>query len=275
MDGLKQYGAVIGAHYEKVVLSIILLALLAAAAYLPIRASQNRETINQALELERRSRKKESEPVDTTLAEQLLRRSKTPPTLELSGDHNLFNPVTWKRSPNGQFFKVVRGDEEGPIGLVVTEIRPLSLVVEFEGAQLSGETLRYKFNVLDETRRGRSISPRPVFLSRGPAGRNDPFSLTGVTPPEDDPPSVEIRFPDSANAITITREKPYTRVSGYEADMTHERLGQNFKNIRARQPGGIRLGTQTYNIVAINGTEVTVQSNTSSERWTIRRQGSF
>lgn len=49
--------------------------------------------IREVLELDVRTRKKESQPVDTAGYDQMLKRAKTAPKLQLSGEHNLFNPV--------------------------------------------------------------------------------------------------------------------------------------------------------------------------------------
>ncbi len=272
MESLKKLGAVFSAHYEKIILSVILLALLGAAAFLPFRVAANRETIRQALELGERAKKKESLPIETAPYEDVLRRDKAKSKLELSGDHNLFNPVLWKRGRDGNPFKVVKGDEDGPGGLVVTTIRPLHLVIAFEGVQISGESIRYRFSVLDETKIGRGKAGRPLFAALNSSGKHDPFVLTAVQGPPDNPTAVEFRFADSTETATITKEEPFTRIAGYEADLVHEKLGSRFSNVKARQPGGVRLGAQTYNIVAITKDEVTLQS-TSNKRWTIRRKG--
>ncbi|MBL9126876.1 MAG: hypothetical protein JNL97_04485, partial [Verrucomicrobiales bacterium] len=231
MDQLKKLGAVFGAHYEKIILSVILLALLGAAGFLPFRVAQNREMIRQTLDLAERVRKKESEPVDTTTYESMLKRLKAQPKLNLSGEHNLFNPVVWKRGRDGALFKVVRGDEDGPGGLVATAIRPLHLTIEFEGAQASGESTRYKFSVLDEAKGGRSARPRQMFLAIGSSAKNDPFIVTKVVGPPDNPTAVEFRFADSTETATVTRDQAFQRIAGYEADMVHEKLGTKFNNV--------------------------------------------
>ncbi len=268
---MKQIGAALGNHYEKVILSVILLALLGTAAYLPFRVAQSRETIRQALERIRSGKKKGPQPVDTVAMEAVLRRLRVEPKLDLSGEHNLFNPVVWKKGDNGVFYKVVRGDEEGPGGLEVTEIRPLELKVALEGAQHSGDTLRYRFQVVDESKHGHFAAPHPVFLSKGTSSKRDPFTIVDVNGPPENPTSIEIRFPDSTTAV-VGRETPFNEVAGYEADMVQTKLGTRFSNIRARQPGGIRLGMQMYNVVAITKDAVTVESNTG-KRWTIHLKG--
>lgn len=272
MDSLKKLGAALSAHYEKLILSAILLALLGTAALLPLRVSRNQETIRQAMESGIRARKKEASPVDVSAHERVLRRVQLEPHLSLDGDHNLFNPVTWRPGSDGTLFKVVRGDEDGPGGLSATAIRPLDFTVEFDGVQRSGDSLRYRFLVLDQSKGGRTTRPRQVYLSEGVSSRNDPFVLTKVNGPAEEPASVEIRFADSTETATITPDNPYRRVAGYEADLVHDKLGNRFSNVRARQPGGIRLGSQTYIVVAITHDTVTVQSSTH-KRWNIRLKG--
>ena len=272
MDQLKKLGEAFANHYEKIILSVILLALLAAAALLPFRVAQNRETIRQALELGERARKKEQQPVDTAAFESSLKRLRKAPDLDLSGGHNLFNPVVWKKGRDGTLFKVVKGDEDGPGGLSISGIRPLKFVVEYDGIQTSGETKRYRFRVLDEGKGGRGGGKRQVFATTDAASKKDLFVVTKVNGPADDPVSLEIRLTDSGQVATVSKEAPFERIAGYEADLEHKKLGGRFTNVRAKQPGGIRLGSQTYNIVAITKDEVTVQSSTS-KRWTVRLKG--
>src|SRR5690606_37360139 len=124
--------------------------------------------------------------------------------------------------------------------------------------------------VTDETRRSGGGRPRQVFLSPGVPAANAPFSLTSVKGPPENPEALEIRLPDSTEVVTP--QQPYERVAGYEADMVHEKLGTRFSNVRAKQPGGVRLGNETYNIVAITRDEVTLESSTL-KRWTIPLKG--
>ena len=79
--------------------------------------------------------------------------------------------------------------------------------------------------VLDEAKGGRSARPRQVYLSLGSSAKNDPFVVTKVNGPNDNPTSVEVRFADSTETATISKEKPFRRVAGHEADMAHEKDG--------------------------------------------------
>lgn len=267
MERLKQFIELLKNHYEKIILSVILLALLAAAAYLPYRVSRNRAVIREIMETGSRAPKKSPEPVELEPYKEAIQRVGKEPQLELSGEHNVFNPHLWKRSPDGRLVKIEKGDEEGPGGLAVTAIRPLYLTITFEGAQARNESIRYHFVVVDETAKSSRRANR--FVSLNSPAKGDPFLLTKVNGPPEKPESLEVRFTDSAETATINQEQPYRRVAGYEADLVH-RLGPKFNDARAKQPGGIRLANESYNIVAINPDGVTIESTKTSKRWTIR-----
>lgn len=272
MEQLKKFGDIFQQHYEKIILGVVLLALLGAALYLPIRVSQNRQAIQEARDKTERIPRQQSQPVDTARAEALLKRAARPPALELADGHRLFNPDLWKRNPNGDLLRIRTGEEEGPAGLVLVETRPLYFRVAFEGVQASGDNVRYQFGVTDETAGGGRARKTPRFLSVGQPVREVPFLLQKVNGDPRDPASVEIRLRESNEVMTITKDEPFARVAGHEADLRHDALGKNFKAVRARQ--NLTLGSEAYNVVAVTQDALTLQSSKTQKRWTIRLKGS-
>src|SRR5262245_46031519 len=105
MDALKRIGYLLKTHYEKVILSVVLLVLLAAAAYLPYRVGQNRSVIREVMEASESTSPKASEPVDLEPYQKAIRLSRKAPELQLSGKHNVFNPHVWKRTRDGAIVK--------------------------------------------------------------------------------------------------------------------------------------------------------------------------
>src|SRR4051812_1423954 len=120
-------------HYEKILLSAVLLCLAVAAAWLPVKIRQEKEELQKTIV--NLPKPKELKPVDLSTNEVTLKRLQNPPTVELSGAHNLFNPVTWKIKPDGSFIKIIR---EGVDALVITNIRPLFMELVFEKTTASG-----------------------------------------------------------------------------------------------------------------------------------------
>lgn len=271
MEQLRKLGDIIKEHYEKIILGVVLLALLGAALYLPIRVSQARQAIQEARDRTERAPRQQSQPVDTARTDALLKRLDRPPALELGDGHRLLNPDVWKRTPGGDVVRIRTGEEEGAAGITLVETRPLHFRIAFEGVQVSGDSLRYQFGVTDETTPGR---PRRVarFLTLGQPARDVPFLLLKANGEPNDPVSVEVRLRDTGDVVTITREEPFSRVAGHEADLRHDTLNRNFRGVRARQ--NLNLGSEPYTVVSVAADAITLQSTKSQKRWTIRLKDS-
>jgi hypothetical protein len=268
MEQIKKLGDIFKDHYEKIILSVVLLALLVSAVLLSLRVSENRRTIQEARDRRERVPRQQSEPVSTAEAERLLQFVARPPAFTLDPQHSLFNPHVWKRTQNGDLLRIRTGEEEGPAGLALVETRPLLFRVSFDGVQASGDNLRYQFGVTDEAagRSGRKVSR---FLSPGQTVREVPFLLTRVVGEPASPTAVEIRFKDGNETFTVTSEQPFQRVAGFEAELRHDVLGgRQFRNVRAKQ--NLTLGSQAYNVVAITRDSLTLQHPATQKRWTVR-----
>ena len=122
-------------HYEKVLLSIVLLGLAAAAAALPWQVSRERDRLEEIRRnLTVKVKPKPFKPLDDWLStnKAALARLENPLDLELSGPHNLFNPVPWKKLPGGQMVPIRTGSELGPGAVKIVQIRELMPQVSFE-----------------------------------------------------------------------------------------------------------------------------------------------
>ena len=126
-------------HYEKVILSVVLLGLAVAAVLLLTWVGNEKRALE---EIEQGITQVPPKPLkDTVLStnEAALQRIVKPAALRLSGEHNLFNPVQWKKMPDGRVIPLRTGREIGPGALVVSAIKPLYLRIEFEGTSGTGE----------------------------------------------------------------------------------------------------------------------------------------
>src|SRR5262245_51013145 len=112
-------------HYEKIVLSVVLLGLAAASAALPLMVSQAQEQIENMATSVKRAKAKPWPPLDLTTNQEPIRRIEGPVRVQLAGGHNLFNPVKWLRRGDGTIRKIVTGNEMGVGALRVTKIEPL------------------------------------------------------------------------------------------------------------------------------------------------------
>src|SRR6478672_4093561 len=145
------------AHYEKVILSIVLLGLAALAALMPVRVAQERERQAQREGEITNPKVKEYQPLDLTTNAAVLARLEQPPAVKLAGEHNLFNPVTWQKRPDGGLVKMT---DTGPNAVEVQEIRPLRLMLAFDSVEGTPQEVQYQLSFLNEAQHAGKPTPR-------------------------------------------------------------------------------------------------------------------
>ena len=101
-------------HYEKIVLSVVLLSLAVGAALLPLKVSDVRQNLEDTQAgLTVRSKPKLFKPVDLTTNEIVVKRSLNVKPFDFATPHNIFNPVEWRKKPDGGLIKMETGTEAG------------------------------------------------------------------------------------------------------------------------------------------------------------------
>ena len=265
----KKIGEFVKSHYEKILLSVTLLILAAAAAYLPLKISENQKMLRSAKEFDPASGKGKLPPkVDLSTNQILFERMEKLTNLDLARPHNLLNPVTWKRAPDGRLLKIDSSEKEGPGALVLTKIRPLNLTITFIGAAGTGDPPRYQFTVKNEADPNRSKRGNiPKLVA--PNAKSDFFALKEVRGPVDNPTELVLELEETKEVVTVTKGKPFVRVNGYSADLTYP-LEANKVFLDRRVKEIIEFGDKKYKIVAIRENEVTVEAIQTTARTTIR-----
>src|ERR1700758_3094013 len=107
-------------NYEKVVLGVVLLGLTVAVCLLPIIISTKREKLHEVSSSLINHKIKELPPLELAALEAALQRLQTPFRLDLTRDHNLFNPVAWIKGSDNRPVKVQAGLPTGPEALELT-----------------------------------------------------------------------------------------------------------------------------------------------------------
>ncbi|MEO8428610.1 MAG: hypothetical protein ABI651_16040 [Verrucomicrobiota bacterium] len=265
---LKKIGEFVKSHYEKIILSVVLLGLAGAAAYLPLKISENQKMLQSAKEFQPVPGKSKPKPVDLSSDQILLKRVEMLTNLDLARPHNLLNPVTWKRAPDGRLIKIDSSEKEGAGALVVSKIRPLNLTITFNAVAGTGDPPRYQFTVRNEAEpnRGRRGNiPKLVALN----AKSDLFTLKDVRGPADNPTELVLELEDTKELVMVTKGKPFVRIYGYAADLTYPlEANKVFRDRREKEL--IEFGEKKYKIVAIRENEVTVEAIQTTARTTIR-----
>ena len=252
-------------HYEKVILSVVLLGLAIAAAYLPIEVSKVRQSLLTATETIRRRPVKQIEDVDTSTNEMVLRMVKNPPPVTFArAGHNVFNPGRWIKAPDGT---PILEEDLGIRQLRVVAIRPLYTRIVYSGVRDSGQTVRYKLTEIQQT------SPKPakqrgIMRYMRPGEKTDLFVLRKVEGPEKAPTAVFVELVEDGREVRITPDHPFEEVAGYAVDLRQETTKRLYKNQRV--DSRIVLGGERYKIVAIGPEDVTLANVDTLERTTIR-----
>lgn len=255
-------------HYEKVLLSIVLLGLAIAAALLPFQVGQVRDYLDQTVSGVVETTPKPFTPVDLSTNQAVLRRLASPVKLTFTEPHNIFNPVQWQKRPDGVVVKVATSANIGASGLVVTRIEPLHLTVAYEGVDATNpENPRYKFIV---TREG-DTNPRKPQTATLNIPRNALFTLMEVAGPKEAPTAFKLRLKDEKEDIVVTADKPHSRVMGYLAELKYPIHNQNFgRSFRVKDTVRLTGDSEVYKIVAITADEVVLSAESTQKRTTLK-----
>lgn len=255
-------------HYEKVILSVVLLGLAAAAGGLWLevgKVSQFLEDTETGLFV--KATPKAFKPVNLSTNEAVVKRLTGPIKFQYTEAHNLVNPVPWIKKGNGGLIKVDSQKKIGPGALLVTRIHELILTVSFDGIVV-GEKTQFKFTVSNDKDPG-GKKARMVSSNRP---KNDLFTLLEAKGPADAPTEFILvlkgeKGKDEPIPITVTKEKPYTRIVGYSADLKYPPENHVFtKHFRAKDSVQIPKDSEIYKIVAITYNQVVLSADSTGKR---------
>ncbi len=259
MDFLKK-------HYEKIILSVVLLGVAVYAVRLLGLIDESKQQQEERINRITQAKGKDAPTLEFTTFEQALKRLQTATNISLVGDHNLLNPVLWQRRQDGKILRVLTGNEFFQ-DLVVTRITNLYYVVTYDGTSGSGDFLRYKFSITDEA----AVKPadrRKVTLTEAVTRKNQFFRLAEIKGPPEAPTELFLEIFKDKLTVSVGKGKESRRVVGYEADAKYEPEQKKFLGLRMQPQSQIDFAGDTYKVIAITESEVTIESNTTSKRWT-------
>jgi len=253
-------------HYEKIILSVVLLGLAVAAALLPIMVSRERSSLEDVVVSGRKAQQKELKKLDFSTNALVLDRLQKPGALKLVGEHNLFNPVQWQRRSDGGLFPIRTGKEIGPSALKVTKLSPLFLRIEYDGQVGTPDNPQYRFKVTREAAR-RADQRAPATRSVPSVGsKNDVFMVKEMKP-KDNPVEFVLELVEDREQVSVAKDKPFSQVAGYTVDLKYDPEKATF--VAKRLGDTLLFAGDTNKIVAITETNVTVRATSNDKRTTI------
>ncbi len=261
-------------HYEKLILSVVLLGLAVAAGYLPFVVSSVRERLAEVTTAIEEGRVEPLKPLDLSTNEAVLARVTSKVEFAFGeGPHGLFTPAgTWRKGPGPGGWPPIPPAPSGVEGLKVTSISPLELKVEFQGVSQGSSAAfgyRYRFYMQNEASTNSALARGRILIlaAKGKPSPTDPLFIKDIIGPPDDPDSIQLQLTDSRQVITVTKDKPHVEVAGFSADLRHERENRNYP--RQRPGSKLTIGGTVYNVVAINERDVTIEDDKTKRRTVI------
>lgn len=243
-------------HYEKVLLSLVLLGLAVTVALLPAKVPSV-DTASSA------GPQKPLVPVDLRTNEAALTNLASLPQVVLSGSNNLFNPVQWRRKADNSLWKIISANEVGPGALrIVKTNSPLYFILSFDGVNLPN----YQIGVTQETNKSinlRGKVPRYGALNE----KNEFFKITKISGAVEAPDALALEVGDLKEQATLSKDKPFKMIAGYTCDLAYP--PQNMAWREKRVGDSLVFDGDTNNIVEITANEV-VLSASSGKRTTIK-----
>lgn len=265
MDFLKKIGDACRLHYEKILLSVVLLGLAAAVLYLNKMKEDEDTNLKQYEKVLEKSKVSPVKPVDLSGYHAAIALITNPPPLNFSLPHHLFNPVKWQRRPDGTLLKLVTGQEIGWPKMVVTRIAPLNFIIDLERVPTPGSYYLGVTREAAERPAERKKKQRFATLNT----KNEFFTLKEIKGPPEDPEELVLELADRVKKVSIAKDKPFTEVEGYEADLKYTIDGKAFNGLRVNSP--VRFLGEDYIVVAITPNEVVVSARSNDKKYTVRQ----
>lgn len=265
MESLKKLGQILRLHYEKILLSFVLLGLGVGVWYVYEASEEEQRKLKNFPDTIERKGTAGVTAINLARQQALLEMAKSPPALSFSLPHNLLNPVLWQQSASGAMTPVRTGSEIGPNALVIANVTPLNYLIAFDRVAGTG----YYINITNEfapLQRDRRV---PQFVSLNNTN-SKVFILREIKGPPENPTEFILELKETNQRVSITKEKPYVRIEGYQVDLKYPpESNKPFPNLRVGS--SLRLAGEEYNIVAINENEVVLWARLNEKKFIVRK----
>jgi hypothetical protein len=238
-------------NYEKIVLAVVLLGLTVAACLLPFIISDKRSKLET--QITRPPHPKELLPLDMSVEDTTMQRAKAAYALDFTTKHNLFNPVTWKKKPDGTLLKEQTGNEEGAGALELTATKPLFLKIVYGSPSANGYMITIDRPAAPPGKQQHMQS----FVSK--ENDSELVKLHEVKGPADKPTELDLEWKETGETIALVPDKPYQKVEAYMADLKYP-LEANKVWTDRHVNQTLMFANAKYKIVAITQSNVVVSA---------------
>lgn len=252
-------------HYEKIILCIVLLGLAVAAVILSIRVSNVKRSIKRSNKTIDSYPQVPLNPVDMTVFQASLALQQTPPTLDMTNRHQIFNPVRWYKKQDGTLIKVETGTELGVGALQCTMIKPLKRIISLENVMGTADRARYAVGIVKQGSTNRYEQSRKIQYG-SLQEKNKYYLLKEVRGEPLNPTALVLVWLDdeSNDEIVISKDKPNEKVTDYLVDLSYPPDNLEFKGKRLNDV--VTIAGENYIIIAITENQVVMSAERNQKR---------
>jgi hypothetical protein len=259
-------------HYEKIVLCVVLLGLAGAVLWMQSALEKVRSEFPDT-NAGPPPKTAPPAPVDLSAEQQALAQITNPPTVVLSGAHNLFNPVTWKRKANGDLIKIIKS---GPDALIVTNIIPLYTIIAYDHPSPGSPVYVMSIETNVDLRQP-GVRKHTEYAKKDEKAKNRLYIVRGIKGAEDDPSEINLEIIETGETnVWVSTNTPYKRAGSYLADLKYD-PDPTLSLHKKRVNDEFSLDNEPYKIVEITNDAVRVQARRTTKvtaiKWTPSRNG--
>jgi hypothetical protein len=251
-------------HYEKILLAVVLLGLMGVLVFMLYLIPSDRQRLADIRRGIISHAVRPLDSLDLTKETNMFQRLRSPYKLDFSTTNKLFNPLPWQKKVDGTLVPVKVG-LIGPEAVVVTKITPLCLVLTLDSIQTNELGARYNISV------ERQAAAQPAKRIRQPhyasvGEKIDAFTIVDVNGSPDNPAQLKliVQLADTGERVTLTKEKPYSRVDGFAADLKYDPEGKKWQGQRVGAV--LKFANDDNIIVAINQDSVILLARSNQKK---------
>ena len=254
-------------NYDKIILCAVLLGVIGFLVFLPFAISSEQAALHDVEIAVTSPSVKPLPPVDLTRQSNATQRAQSSAGFDFSSTNKLFNPIDWKKAPDGTFIPVKTGGQPAA-AVVVAKIIPLYYALSFDSVVTNGVTPRYVVGV----ERQAAANPAQRRKQQRFVSPDDPkkaeFTLLQVKGAAENPDELVLKLADTGETVSITPGKPYQRADAYAADLRYDPEKKNFP--AKRVGAAISFANGDYIVVAIDDNEVVLFDQSNQKKTTLR-----
>jgi hypothetical protein len=250
-------------HYEKILLGLVLVGLVAAVITLIFLVQTEKENLADARNKIIEQKVKPIPPMDLSSNQAVVRLASSPLVLDLASTNKVFNPVRWLKATDGHLIRVPAGSELEK--LEVTRRTILYMTISLESITPSDSGVRYGI-VVDQPSAPASKRRKSYFMSVGE--KKDVYTLLSIKGTPESPTALVLESSEISDQISVAKGNPYKRVDGYMVDLRYSPENKFFANRRIGDK--ISIAGEEYTIANITENEVVLSARSNGKKYTIR-----